>query len=724
MGVLNALVAGAVKTLTDAATKNKDKEKTTTTAAANKATTTTTATSAPKVATAYSTKQPDMSRREDLAGKTVSSNGMNVTYDENGYATSATNYKATNQQRAQSKDVYDGDQALRQTAKEQYGLSDYDIQNMSDRQIQGLIDTRQLINSGVVPQDEGHGIYEGVRAQYGYSGGDDGSQYIKLGSGYNDPVATYINLMSNQSGIEQVQPSKEDEIPGYAEWFTPTNSAGGAATSGAAANAGVVPSASAGSVYASSGATGYGGTGYNTNDLTEYIRQQNAAQLEANLAALKESYDKSMNGYQQQISLIPQSYDAARNATAAQDALARRQFDERAIAAGLSSGANAQMELSRSAALQSALSDLDQQQQNAVNSVNTNMANIEASYQSAIAQAKANGNAALAEALYNELVRVENQQRQDAQLARQYQTTLAQLGAQYGDYSGLNALGINTTAYEQERAAAKALEEANRKAAEEAALAEANAYKPTFTAAQVKSAYDNYVNGKGPALEGNMQRDFYYYYYGDPDYGSATGASAMPGSTAEQVQAAFTGGGGGNPTPSVSYNNGGLTTGEVLAIQQEWNRQHPDRPIAEDGYWGPNSQSVTGASDAATARTRLASGTPTQTTNADYFTNPLSPGANGSPVAYKNESAGTESTFQNPLALGGPNPNYGGYANERAVQDVQNGYNALSANGKSLYTQITNNVGLTTANKQALLLSALNSGSIKQSEYDFLTALL
>lgn len=718
MGVLNALVAGAVKTLTDAATKNKDKEKTTTTTAANKATTATTATSAPKVATAYSTKQPDMSRREDLAGKTVSSNGMNVTYDDRGYAVSAKNYAAINDTRAQSKDVYDGDQALRKAAKEQYGLSDYDVQNMSDRQVQGLIDTRQLINSGVVPQDEGHNIYEGVRAQYGYSGGDDGSQYIKLGSGYNDPVATYINLMSKSDN-----PSGETGAAGGLTGTTgivPFGTSTGAAASG---TSGVLPGGAAANIYGSTGS--YGGTGYGTNDLTEYIRQQNAAQLEANLAALKESYDKSMNGYQQQLSLIPQSYDAARNATAAQDAIARRQFDERAIAAGLSSGANAQMELSRSAALQSALSDLDQQQQNAVNSVNTNMANVEAAYQSAIAQAKANGNAALAEALYNELVRVENQQRQDAQLARQYQTTLAQLGAQYGDYSGLNALGINTTVYEQERAEAKALEEANRKAAEEAALAEANAYKPTFTAAQVKSAYDNFVNGKGPALEGNMLRDFYYYYYGDPDYGSATGASAMPGSTAEQVQAALTGGGGGgNPTPSVSYNNGGLTTGEVYAIQQEWNRQHPDRPIAEDGYWGPNSQSVTGAPDAATARTRLASGTPTQTTNADYFTNPLSPGANGSPVAYKNESAGTEPTFQNPLALGGPNPNYGGYANERAVQDVQNGYNALSANGKSLYTQITNNVGLTTANKQALLLSALNSGSIKQSEYDFLTALL
>ena len=43
------------------------------------------------MAVKYSTKQPDMGRNTALAGKTVYSNGMNVTYDSNGYATKATN---------------------------------------------------------------------------------------------------------------------------------------------------------------------------------------------------------------------------------------------------------------------------------------------------------------------------------------------------------------------------------------------------------------------------------------------------------------------------------------------------------------------------------------------------------------------------------------------------------------------------------------------------------
>lgn len=48
----------------------------------------------------YPIKQPDMSRNPALAGKTVYANGMNVTYDESGYAVKAVNpnhpnYKGT-----------------------------------------------------------------------------------------------------------------------------------------------------------------------------------------------------------------------------------------------------------------------------------------------------------------------------------------------------------------------------------------------------------------------------------------------------------------------------------------------------------------------------------------------------------------------------------------------------------------------------------------------------
>ena len=43
------------------------------------------------MAAKYSQKMPDMSRNKALAGKTVYSRGMNVTYDELGYAVKARN---------------------------------------------------------------------------------------------------------------------------------------------------------------------------------------------------------------------------------------------------------------------------------------------------------------------------------------------------------------------------------------------------------------------------------------------------------------------------------------------------------------------------------------------------------------------------------------------------------------------------------------------------------
>lgn len=52
------------------------------------------------MAISYSRKAPDRSRNTALAGKTVYANGMNVTYDANGYAVKAwnphhKNYKGT-----------------------------------------------------------------------------------------------------------------------------------------------------------------------------------------------------------------------------------------------------------------------------------------------------------------------------------------------------------------------------------------------------------------------------------------------------------------------------------------------------------------------------------------------------------------------------------------------------------------------------------------------------
>ena len=152
-------------------------------------------------------------------------------------------------------------------------------------------------------------------------------------------------------------------------------------------------------------------------DLTEYLKQLYAAQVEAQLAGLKGAYEKSVAGYDAQLEQLPRVYDEARNKLAAQDAIARKSFDERAAANGLNSGTGSQVELARSSAFRRDLAGLDQAQAEAVSGLELEKTNLKAQYESALAQAEAEGNAALASALYEELVRVQGLQRDDAQQA-------------------------------------------------------------------------------------------------------------------------------------------------------------------------------------------------------------------------------------------------------------------------------------------------------------------
>ncbi|MBO4914496.1 MAG: hypothetical protein J5449_04755 [Oscillospiraceae bacterium] len=142
----------------------------------------------------------------------------------------------------------------------------------------------------------------------------------------------------------------------------------------------------------------------------------------------------------------------------------------------------------------------------------------------------------------------------------------AQLGAQLGDYSGYEALGYDISAL----------------------TGSANAYIPTFTVAQLQKELE-YARKNGTALSPTVLSD-YEFYYGEP-YGTGT----------------VTGGAGraaGVPQ-GVGYNNSGLSTEAVKNIQRAWNAAHPEQPIAVDGYWGPNSQSITKYANAAAAQAGL-----------------------------------------------------------------------------------------------------------------------
>ena len=105
---------------------------------------------------------------------------------------------------------------------------------------------------------------------------------------------------------------------------------------------------------------------------------------------------------------IPGMYDTQRNALAANTALERRSFDERAVASGLNTGTTGQAELARSALLQQGMADLGQSEADALAEIDLAKSQLQAEYENAIAQQKAQDEATLLERLYEEAVRQQN----------------------------------------------------------------------------------------------------------------------------------------------------------------------------------------------------------------------------------------------------------------------------------------------------------------------------
>ena len=248
-----------------------------------------------------------------------------------------------------------------------------------------------------------------------------------------------------------------------------------------------------------SGSRSGGGTGASSggvNDYSEYIEEMNRAQQEAALAELRAAYEKNLAGLDRTQQSISPTYQAARNQAAGNAARQQQAFNEYAAAYGLNSGTAGQAQLAMSNALQGNLSGIDTAEADALSDLELQRSQTEIDYNNAIAQAKAEGNYQLAQQLYTEKVRVDEAlQAQIAQaaqneLARQqmamqqsqqdwenqfaldqynsgkeqqdYQNmvALAQEMAKYGDFSGYQALGIDTSTmeqrYAQEQAAANA----------------------------------------------------------------------------------------------------------------------------------------------------------------------------------------------------------------------------------------------------------------------------
>lgn len=150
--------------------------------------------------------KPDMSRNKDLAGKTVPKGGYNISYNENGYATSAIKTGSkTGKAAAPSADTVSGGGSDRGS----YGGSVYDQEHFSNDELRSAAEVRAAAAAGKTTWADAHDYVERIRSNYGYSGDSDGSRYIPLemggggrgngGGGFSYEAApTYTSRYQNQ----------------------------------------------------------------------------------------------------------------------------------------------------------------------------------------------------------------------------------------------------------------------------------------------------------------------------------------------------------------------------------------------------------------------------------------------------------------------------------------------------------------------------------------------
>ena len=124
----------------------------------------------------------DYSRRPDLAGRVLSQNGVNVWYDEDGYAKKGQHYDhslfsetdmsvaAPSIDRFNNTGVDRG--ALGGSVYDQYYFSNADLSNAAFY--------RDQAQKGNISWEKANKYVESIRKKYGYSGGEDGSGYVPL----------------------------------------------------------------------------------------------------------------------------------------------------------------------------------------------------------------------------------------------------------------------------------------------------------------------------------------------------------------------------------------------------------------------------------------------------------------------------------------------------------------------------------------------------------------
>ena len=140
-------------------------------------------------------------------------------------------------------------------------------------------------------------------------------------------------------------------------------------------------------------------------NLSNYLKEQYAAQQQQALTELKSAYDKNVQALDEQAASVPAQYEAAKNEVAVKNAIAKKNFNEQAAATGLNTGTSGQAELARSNAYMSALSKLNRSEAEAQQALERDRLALQTDYENAIAAQKAANKSALQSALYQEMIR-------------------------------------------------------------------------------------------------------------------------------------------------------------------------------------------------------------------------------------------------------------------------------------------------------------------------------
>ena len=381
--------------------------------------------------------------------------------------------------------------------------------------------------------------------------------YLDTGHRYAGPGSDLYN--------QDIRAASREDYDKVMEWRRQNGLDSGSSSGTDAVMGGKLPNASGVNGNLSGGASGSGSTGGTSGyDLSEWLKKQYASALEGELAGLKDAYEKNNAGLEDEEARLSGIYDPQRSRIAAQNALAKRVWDERAAANGLSSGANGQAELARSSTMQRDLASIGEEEANARADVSLRKKNLTIEYTNAITQARANGQAELAKALYNELVRVQGLEREDQ--IRESENALRQAQAKMEYDLALKQMEADNAAASQTTA------------------------KPSLTASQAYTAYKN-----GIRTNEVMTAMQYYYGIGGGSSGGSGGTSgasggAYSGGTSGKTGTTITTPSKTTTTGKVRYDNGALTSAQMTDLQREKNKYLPaGQKIALDGYWGPAS---------------------------------------------------------------------------------------------------------------------------------------